>query len=342
MAITKALFGKTDGKEVYSYTLSNKNGTTAEILTYGGIIRKLVYDGVDVVLGRDSIEEYQNNTGYFAALIGRNSNRIAGSSFEIGGVEYKLYANNGKNNLHGGKVGFDKKVWDAQEVDGNEPSLVLTTSAFDGEEGFPGNVTVKVTYTLTEDNSLVIHYEGETDADTVMNLTNHAYFNLNGHNSGTVDGHKLSLNCDFYTPNSDECMPTGEILSVKGTPFDFSTDATMGERFASDHEQIKLFGGFDHNFVLCGRGYRKFGEFKGDKTGIVMEMYTDLPGVQIYSGNKIEKDRVCKDGAVYDTHDGVCFETQVFPNNLSFSHFPTSILKKGQKYDTTTAYKFVK
>ena len=341
MAITKTLVGKIGEKEVYSFTLTNSCGTTAEIINYGGIVRKLIYKNVDVVLGRDSIEEYQNNTGYFAALIGRNSNRIAGSSFEIGGVEYKLYANDGKNNLHGGKVGFDKKIWDAQMVDGKEPSLVLTTESAHMEEGFPGNVKVKVTYTLTEDNSLVIHYEGETDADTVMNLTNHAYFNLNGHNSGNVDGHTLWLGCDFYTPNSDECMPVGEILSVKGTPFDFSTDATMGERFNSDHEQIKLFGGFDHNFVLSGTGYRKFGEFKGDKTGIVMEMYTDLPGVQIYSGNVIEKGRVCKDGAVYDTHDGVCFETQVFPNNLKFSHFPTSILRKGQKYDTTTAYKFV-
>ncbi len=341
MSITKALFGTTDGKQVYSYTLTNKNGTQAEILTYGGIIRKLIYKGVDVVLGRDSMKEYENNEGYFAALIGRNSNRIENSQFTLNGKTYKLYANDGRNNLHGGKVGFDKKVWDAETVDGDEPKLVLTTKSADMEEGFPGNVDIKVTYTLTEDNTLVIHYLGESDADTVLNMTNHAYFNLNGHNSGTVDGHKLWLNCDFYTPNSDECMPTGEILSVKGTPFDFSTDDTMGERFASDHEQIKLFGGFDHNFVLNGKGYRKFGEFKGDVTGIKMEMYTDLPGVQIYAGNVIEQGRVCKDGALYPIHGGVCFETQVFPNNLKFSHFPTSILKKGEKYETVTAYKFI-
>jgi len=341
MSITKTLFGITDGKQVYSYTLTNKNGTQAEILTYGGIIRKLIYKGVDVVLGRDSIEEYENNEGYFAALIGRNSNRIENSEFTLNGKTYKLYANDGRNNLHGGKVGFDKKVWDAEGVDGDEPKLVLTTKSEDMEEGFPGNVDIKVTYTLTEDNALVIHYLGESDADTVLNMTNHAYFNLNGHNSGTVDGHKLWLDCDFYTPNSDECMPTGEILSVKGTPFDFSTDETMGERFASDHEQIKLFGGFDHNFVLNGKGYRKFGELKGDKTDIAMEMYTDLPGVQIYAGNVIEQGRVCKDGALYPIHGGVCFETQVFPNNLKFSHFPTSILKKGEKYETVTAYKFI-
>ena len=341
MAITKTNFGKIDGKDVYAFTLTNKNGFTAEILNYGGIIRKLIYKNVDVVLGRDSIEEYENNKGHFSALIGRNSNRIENSEFTLNGKTYKLYANNGRNNLHGGKVGFDKKVWNAEMVDGDEPALILTTTSSDGEEGFPGNVSIKVTYTLTNDNSIVIHYEGESDADTVLNMTNHAYFNLNGHASGTVDNHSLWLDCDFYTPNSDECMPVGEILSVKGTPFDFKTDALMGEGFASSHEQIRLFGGFDHNFVLNGRGYRKFGEFKGDKTGIVMEMYTDLPGVQIYAGNVIEQGRVCKDGALYPIHGGVCFETQVFPNNLKFSHFPSSILKKGEKYDTTTAYKFI-
>ena len=341
MAITKTNFGKIGEKDIYSFILTNKNGLVAEILNYGGIIRKLIYKNVDVVFGRDSIEEYENNSGYFSAIIGRNANRIADAKFELCGVEYKLFANNGKNNLHGGEVGFDKKIWDVQMVDGDQPALVLTAESCDGEEGFPGKVKVKVTYTLTADNALVIHYEGESDADTVLNMTNHAYFNLNGHNSGNVYGHSLWLDCDFYTPNSDECMPTGEILSVKNTPFDFSTDETMGERLSSDHQQIKLFDGFDHNFVLNGTGYRKFGEFKGDKTGIIMEMYTDLPGVQIYAANKLEEGRVCKDSAVYSRHGGVCFETQVFPNNLKFSHFPTAILKKGQKYDTKTAYKFI-
>ncbi len=341
MAISKVKFGQYSGGVVYSYTLENKNGLTAEILNYGGIIRRLVYKNTDVLLGRDSIEEYLNNEGYFSAIIGRNSNRIENSEFDLNGKTYKLYANDGRNNLHGGKVGFDKKIWDAEMVDGDEPSLVLSTTSPDGEEGFPGNVKVTVTYTLTNDNSIKIHYEGESDADTVLNMTNHAYFNLNGHSSGSIDNHTLWLDCSFYTPNTDECIPTGEVLSVKNTPFDFSTKETMGERFKSQHEQIKMFGGFDHNFALNGRGYRKVGSFKGDKTGIVMEMYTDLSGLQIYSGNMIEKDRVCKDGNVYGTHHGICFETQVFPNNLKFSHFPSSILKKGEKYDTVTSYKFI-
>ncbi len=341
MSINKIKFGEAYGKEVDCYVLDNGNGLKAEILTLGGIIKNLVYNGVDVVHGRDSMEEYMNNDGYFSALIGRNSNRIENSEFELGGKTYKLFANDGKNNLHGGKVGFDKKVWNAEAIDGKEPALILTTFSADGEEGFPGNLNVKVTYTLTSDNAIKIHYEGESDADTVLNMTNHAYFNMNGHSSGTVDGHTLWLDSSFFTPNTDECIPNGEILSVKGTPFDFSTSETMGERFASDYEQIKMFGGFDHNFALNGRGFRKIGEFKGDKTGIAMEMYTDQSGIQVYSGNMIDENRVCKEGVQYKKHSAVCFETQAFPNNLRFSHFPGSILKKGDKYDTVTAYKFI-
>jgi len=341
MAISKLEFGECNGNTVYAYTLTNKNGLTAEILNYGGIIRKLIYKNTDVVLGRDTMEEYLNNTGYFSALIGRNSNRIENSEFELNGKTYKLFANNKKNNLHGGKVGFDKKIWNAEIIDGDEPTLVLSTVSPDGEEGFPGTVNVQVSYTLTEDNSLKIHYIGESDADTVLNMTNHAYFNLNGHSSGSIDKHSLWLDSDFYTPNSEDCIPTGEILTVRNTPFDFSTDDLLETRLNSSYSQIKLFDGFDHNFVLNGRGYRKVGVFKGDKTGIVMEIHTDQSGVQVYSGNCIEEDRVCKDGAIYSKHQGICFETQAFPNNMKFSHFPNAILKKGEKYDTVTAYKFI-
>ncbi len=341
MSINKIKFGECDASTVYLYTLTNKNGLTAEILNYGGIIRKLIYKGVDVVLGRDTMEEYINNNGCFSALIGRNSNRIENAEFELNGKIYKLFANNGRNNLHGGKVGFDKKIWDVEMIDDVEPSIVLTTVSPDGEEGFPGTVKVSVTYTLTNDNSIKIHYVGESDADTVLNMTNHAYFNLNGHSAGCVDNHTLWLDCDFFTPNSDECIPTGEILSVKNTPFDFTVEKSIGEGFKSCHEQIKKFGGYDHNFAINGRGYRKAGRLKGDKTGIVMEIYTDQSAVQIYSGNGIEEGRVCKDGMVYGKHHGVCFETQAFPNSLKFSHFPNGILKKGEKYDTITTYKFI-
>ena len=341
MSITVEKFGEYDGQTVNVYTLSNKNGLSAEIINLGGIIKSLIYKGVDVVFGRDTLEEYKDNSGCYGALIGRNSNRIENSEFELNGKKYTLYANNGRNNLHGGKVGFDKKVWDAQAIDSDEPRLVLKTKSADGEEGFPGNADIKVTYTLTNDNAIEIHYEGICDADTVLNMTNHSYFNLNGHASGNIDGHSMWINADFYTPNTDECMPTGEILSVKGTPFDFSDGKLMGERFNSDFEQINMFNGFDHNLVLNGRGYRKVAEAKGDKTGIIMETYTDLPGVQLYTTNGPDGERVCKDGAKYCHHGAFCLETQVFPNNLKFSHFPSSILRKGEKYDTKTTYKFI-
>ncbi len=340
MSITKKEFGEYKGQAVHSYTLKNNNGLEAEILTFGGIIRRLVYKETDVVLGRDNIDEYSTNEGYFGAIIGRNSNRIENARLCLGNAIYNLAQNDGNNNLHGGDEGFDKKIWRATEKDGTEPELTLEYVSPDGEEGYPGEVRVKITYNLTEDNSIVIHYEGTSNFDTVLNMTNHTYFNLNGHNSGVVDEHTLSVNSDFYTPNNSECMPTGEVLSVRGTIFELN-NRTLGECFASNHEQIRMFGGFDHNFVLNGRGYRKSATLIGDKSGIVMEMYTDQCGVQVYTGNFIEEDVVCKDGAVYTRHSGICLETQAFPNGLKFSHFPCGILKKGEKYDTTTAYKFI-
>lgn len=341
MSIEKSQFGEHNGKVVYAYTLINQNGMMAEILNYGGIIRKLIYKNVDVVLGRDTMDEYANNEGYFSALIGRNSNRIENSEFELNGKIYKLFANDGRNNIHGGRVGFDKKIWNVKMIDEDEPSLVLSTISPDGEEGFPGTVNIQVTYTLTNDNSLKIHYVGYCDSDTILNMTNHAYFNLNGHSSGNVDGHSLWLDSDFYTPNSDECITTGEICSVKNTPFDFTEADFLGERFKSECEQIKMFGGLDHNFALNGRGYRKVGRCTGDKTGIIMDIYTNQSGIQVYSGNVIEEGRVCKDGAIYGKHHGICFETQAFPNYTKFAHFPDGILKKGEKYDTVTSYKFI-
>lgn len=341
MGIGKKIFGECDLGTVYAFTLTNQNGLTAEILNYGGIIRRLVYKDIDVTLGRDTLEEYLSNNGYFGALIGRNSNRIENAEFELNGKTYKLLNNNGRNNIHGGEVGFGKKIWDAEIIDDDEPSLVLSLTSPDGDEGFPGTVDIKVTYTLTRDNSIKIHYVGKSDADTVLNMTNHAYFNLNGHADGKVDGHLLWVDSDFYTPNSDECMPTGEVLSVKNTPFDFSVKDSIGTRFSSQHEQIKKFNGFDHNFALNGFGYRKVGSAEGDKTGIVMEIYTDQKGMQIYSGNSIEEGRVCKDGVVYGVHGGICFETQAFPNYTRFSHFPGAFLRKGEKYETLTEYKFI-
>lgn len=340
MVINKKIFGEYEGNPVYSYILDNENGLYAEILTFGGIIRRLVYKGVDVVLGRDTLEEYLNNNGYFGAIIGRNSNRIENAEFELCGEKYKVFKNNGENNLHGGKCGFDKKVWDGEIIDGDEPTLILSATSPDDEEGFPGTVNVKVKYTLTKDNGIEIHYSGESDKDTVLNMTNHSYFNLNGHGGGIIDKHLLWLNSEFYTPNTVDCIPTGEVLSVKGTPFDFSFEKEIATGLNSNHSQVRMFGGFDHNFALKGRGYRKVAKITGDKSGIAMEIYTDQPGMQIYSGNGIEENRVCKDGEIYGAHQGICFETQAFPNFLQYSHFPDGILKKGEKYDTITTYKF--
>ena len=343
MSITKRKFGKVDGKEITLYTLTNASGAlSAEITDFGGIVRSLVFNGTDVVLGRDSAEEYTNNAGHYGELIGRNSNRIYRSEFTLNGKTYKLAANNGLNNLHGGNVGYGQRIWNAQAVDGEEPSLVLTLHSPDGEEGFPGNVEVKVTYTVTADNSLEIHYEAQTDADTIINLTNHSYFNLNGHDSGNAENHKVTVYADFYTPNTDECMPYGEILSVSGTPFDLREGKTLKEGFESGFNQIDMFGGYDHNFVLNGSGYRKVAEATGDRSGITMECFTDLPGVQLYSGNSIVEGEKCKNGASYHVHDAFCFETQMFPNATSYPFFPSIFVKKGEKYDTKTAYRFSK
>ncbi len=340
--IKKESFGEVNGQQVLLYTLDNGCGLTAEIITYGGILKSLCYKGTDVVLGRDTQENYLQNDGCLGALIGRNSNRIANAEFTLNGKTYQLLKNDGNNNLHGGEEdSFRMKIWNAMEMDGIEPALVLSLKSPDGEEGFPGNAEVKVTYTLTKDNAIQIDYQGRCDADTLMNLTNHSYFNMNGHDSGAVDGHILQLDCDYYTPNSEECMPSGEILSVKDTVFDLRSGKTMADVFLSNEKQITMFGGYDHNFCLRGRGFRKVGSFIGDKTGICMEIYTDLPGVQIYTGNWLNESDVYKNGVSYVKHQGVCFETQAFPNAMANSHFPSIILRKGETYQTTTAYRFI-
>lgn len=339
--IKKESYGVMNGQEVFLYTLDNGCGLSSEIFTYGGIVKRLNYQGTDVALGRNTPEEYQNGAGCFGALIGRNSNRLEDAAFILNGKTYTLCKNDGRNNLHGGEENsLRMKVWDAEAIDGAEPALKLTVTSPDGEEGFPGNAEIAVTYTLTKENALRIDYRGVCDADTLMNLTNHTYFNLNGHDSGCVDGHTVQLNADFYTPNTDECMPYGEILSVSGTAFDLRNGKKFADVFAAKEEQITMFDGFDHNFCLSGRGYRKIGSLTGDKTGIVMEMYTDLPGVQIYTGNMIDETSICKDGVKYLKHQGVCFETQAFPNAMRHSHFPSIILKQGEVYQTSTSYQF--
>ena len=335
-----------DGTPVYQYTLDNGKGLKAKILNYGGIITNLTVrdqDDVDtdVVLGLDSLEDYWENGDCFGAAIGRNSNRILNARFELNGKEYVLNKNDGENNLHGGNVGFNQKVWQAEPAGTEqEPALVLRLTSPDMEEGFPGTVQVKMTYTLTKNNGLHIHYEAETDKDTIVNLTNHSYFNLKGHQKGPVYDQILQINSGFYTPNTEKCIPNGEILSVTGTPFDFRAPKPVGQDISADFEQIALFGGYDHNFALAGRGFRKAAMLYCPDNGICMEVYTDKPGMQLYTGNMIAEGRICKDGTAYGKHWAVCLETQFFPNAMEFSHFPSPVLKAGAAYDYTTEYRF--
>ena len=340
MSITSKKYGNLNGKDIYAYTLDNGRGFSAEIINYGAVITRIVYKGTDVVLGYDSFNDYIDNPDYMGAIIGRNTNVIENSEITINGKTYRLFPNDKSNNLHGGREGFNKKIWNVQCLEGDEPSLVLTYLSPDGEEGFPGNIDVKVTYRLTKDNALQIHYEAWSDQDTVVNLTNHSYFNLNGHANGSVEGHSLWLASRFYTPNTEQIIPTGEICSVCETPFDFTKESKIGERLAIGHKQIEMFGGYDHNFVIDGRGCRLAAILKGDKSKITMEMYTDQPAFQFYLPVEFDSERRYKDGANYDHYGALCLETQTFPNALRYSHFPNTVLKKGDKYDRITIYKF--
>ena len=343
MSVSKVKYGTMpDGRDVYEYILSNGN-VTAQVINYGGIITKLITkdkngNDTDVILGRANLDEFLDNDGYLNAAIGRFANRIAKCKFDINGTTYTVGKNDGNNSLHGGVVGFDKKLWDVTEVAG-EDAVIMSITSPDGEEGFPGTIEVKIKYSVTPQNGLKIEYWATSDKDTVCNLTNHAYFNINGYKGGKIYGHKLQMDSSFFTPNTDECMPTGEVLSVKGTPFDFTTEKTMGEGIKSEYPQVKMFGGFDHNFVLDGFGFRKVLTVKGDISGITMEMLTNQPGVQIYTSNMLESAN--KGDYENSVHDGFCLETQVFPDCVNFSHFPSALLKKGDEYYHVTEYRFV-
>lgn len=346
MSVSKELFGITDdGKEVYLYKADNNKGLYAEFISLGCIIKRLCAKDkngtmTDVALGRDTLEEYKHNNGFLGAAVGRVANRIGNAQFTIGDVTYKLNANSKGNTLHGGTVSFAHRVWEGNIPDEDGTVVEFTYLSPDGEEGFPGNLDCKITYTLTDDNSLDIRYEAVSDKDTIVNFTNHSYFNLNGHNTGSALNHLLKVNAHFYTPGDVNSAPTGEILSVKGTPLDFTEFKTLARDINADYEQLKLAKGYDHNFVLDGTGLREAAVMIGDKSGIRMTTYTNKPGVQVYTANYLQNDRVCKDGAIYKPYDAVCLETQFFPNSTSFSFFPSIVLKCGEKYDYTTIYSF--
>ena len=349
MNIDKKVFGKTaDGTPVDLYTLSNDNGTEIKITNYGGIVVSLIVmdrngNPEDVVLGYDNLDEYIKNNPYFGSIVGRFGNRIARGKFTLNGVEYTLAQNDGENHLHGGIRGFDKVVWRAEEVKNDDyRGLSLTYVSKDGEEGYPGNLSVKVIYTLTNNNELKIEYFAETDKATVINLTHHSYFNLAVAGSGNILGHEMMINADRFTPIDETLIPTGELQSVKNTPMDFIQPVTIGSRIEQDYEQLILGKGYDHNWVLnnpdgsltlAARVYEPV-------SGRVMEVYTTEPGIQFYSGNFLDGTITGKEGKVYIKRDGFCLETQHFPDSANKPHFPSTVLKPGETYKQITIYKF--
>ena len=346
--IQQQAFGEVDGNPVALYTLTNSRGMEARITNYGGIIVSLKvpdrqgHPG-DVVLGFDSLAEYVKDSPYFGALIGRYGNRIARGRFTLNGVEYKLAQNNGENHLHGGIRGFDKRVWMAEPVRGKDNvGLRLTYLSKDGEEGYPGNLNVTVTYTLTERNELRIDYAAITDKDTVVNLTNHSYFNLANAGAGTILGHELLINADWFTPVDKGLIPVGEMRRVKATPMDFTRSTGIGARINDSYAQITFGGGYDHNWVLNKKGgtLGLAARVYEPTTGRVMEVMTTEPGVQFYSGNFLDGSLKGKGGTVYPRRAALCLETQHFPDSPNHPNFPSTVLKPGEKYRTTTVYKF--
>ena len=343
MSANKESFGKTpDGKEVDLYTLTNTSGIRARIINFGGILVSLEVPDKngnigDITLGFDKLDGYLGEHPYFGAIVGRYANRIGKAAFKLDGVEYKLAANNDVNHLHGGIKGFDKVVWRLEDIGVNAGGATVKLSYIseDGEEGYPGNLACSVTYTLAENDRLRIIYEAETDKKTVVNLTNHSYFNLAGQGSGDILSHELTINADKYTVVDEGLIPTGENRNVKDTPMDFTKPMIIGSRIG----QVE--GGYDHNYVLNSGGAPALAAKVYEPTsGRVMEVHTDQPGVQFYTGNFLDGSVTGKAGKVYQKNYGFCLETQHFPDSPNKPDFPSVVLQPGQKYTTETDYKF--
>ena len=346
--VTKRSFGKTSaGENVDLYLLRNANGVETTITNYGGIVVSLkVPDRAkkfdDVVLGFSDLEPYTKQGPYFGALIGRYGNRIARGRFKLNGVEYKLAVNNGENHLHGGIKGFDKVVWTGREMNTKAgPAVVLTYLSKDGEEGYPGNLRVRVVYTLTNKDELKIDYSATTDKDTVINLTHHSYFNLRGEGNGDILEHLVKINADRFVPIDAGSIPLGELSKVAGTPFDFLKSTAIGARINDDNEQLKNGSGYDHTFVINGRPgtLRLAATAYEPSTGRTMEVWTTEPGMQFYTGNFLDG-LTGKSGKPYPRRSGFCFETQHYPDSPNQPSFPTTTLRRGRTYTSTTIYRF--
>lgn len=345
MAVTKERFGKTtDGSEVSLYTIKNSNGFVASVTDFGAILVKLLVPDktgktADVVLGFDDVKGYLTNGSFFGATVGPSANRIDNAGFTIDGEEYRLAANDGTNNLHSDyEKGYHKRIWDVRL---NDNSVTFLLEDADGTMGFPGNKNVQVTYTVTDENELKIDYEVTSDKKTVINMTNHSYFNLGGHASGNIESHRLYINASHYTPVFERLIPTGELKAVEGTPFDFRTLKTVGADIEADDIQLKYGKGYDHNFALdnfAGK-LQKAATVEEPVTGRKMDVYTDQPGVQFYAGNCIAP-VTGKEGAVYGRRSGLCLETQCFPDAVNQAGFQNVIFGPERPYRTTTIYKF--
>jgi aldose 1-epimerase len=347
--ITKEPFGTmADGREVEHYALTNDSGMQASITPYGGIVTSLLVsdrDGrfSDVVLGFDTLDGYLAGHPYFGALVGRYGNRIAGGRFTLDGTTYQLARNNNGNHLHGGVVGFDKAVWGAApEFHPDGPRLRLNHVSLDGDEGYPGRLEITVDYTLTQDNELRIDYRATTDKPTIVNLTNHSYFNLRGTGSCDILGHEVQINADHFTPVDESLIPTGEIRSVEGLPMDFRQPGTIGSRIGEEDEQLLFGNGYDHNFVLNESvgGLNLAARVSEPTSGRVMEVSTTEPGVQFYTGNFLDGTLTGKGGQVYGQRCAFCLETQHFPDSPNRPDFPTTVLRPGTDYKSTTIYRF--
>ena len=347
--ISKESFGVVDGTPVDLYTLTNSNNITMKVTNYGGIITSLMVPdkngkNADIVLGFNKVDDYVANSPYFGAIIGRYGNRIAKGKFSIDGEDYTLAVNNGANALHGGLKGFDKVIWDAK-TSSNDKSVSLTLHYLskDGEEGYPGNLDVTVVYTLTNENTLEIQYTATTDKATIVNLTNHSYYNLAGEASGDILNQELMINADYFTPVDSGLIPTGELKPVKDTPFDFTTPHAIGSRIAEDNPQLKAGGGYDHNFVLNKENVSDTvlaATAYEPNSGRFMEIYTTEPGIQFYSGNFLDGTITGKSGTKYGFRNGFCLETQHYPDSPNQPQFPSTVLRPGETYSTKTIEKF--
>lgn len=351
MGITVKTFGRTkDGKVVKSYTLTNKNGMEAEFLDYGAVLRSLFVRGkngekIDVVLGYEELEGYEKTTVALGAFVGRNCNRLADGSFCLNGKQYALEKNdNGLNNLHSGFVGYNKVMYETETmVEEGEYMIEFSRLSPGNEQGFPGNLDVTVSYTLTDENELIIEYLAVPDADTIVNLTNHSYFNLSGHKSGSVLEHKVSIYADRFTPIDANMIPTGEICPVDKTPMDFREGKAIGKDIGANYEPLILAAGYDHNFVLAEapeNSVELAARAEDPVSKLGLEVYTDRPALQFYTGNFLGGEKGGKEGAIYENHGGFCFETQAYPDAPNKPEFPTTVVRAGETFDSTTVYRF--